>query len=85
VGEFGHYEDMPGRIVLSLLERFSKSERCLPVPVEIEGVGERWHYTIVAGYGRTKWRIEEPQMLLKWEGGQREFDERCAVFGSIFW
>lgn len=85
VGGDGPSDDAAGRLLLSLVARLSRSERCLPVPVELESVGERWRYTIVASPVRTLWTIEEPGTLMRWSGTHLEFDERCATFGPVFW
>jgi hypothetical protein len=61
------------------------TERALPVPVDLEKVGERWHYTIVADRVRVSWRIEEPGTFMVWSGSHGEFDERCANFSPVFW
>jgi len=85
VGEWGPADDLAGRVLLSLVERLSRSERCLPMPVEMENVGERWRYTIVAARSDVSWTIEEPGTLMAWSGSHREFDARCETFGSVFW
>lgn len=85
VGEFGPYDDVPGRIVLALIDKFVRSERCLPIPVEVDSVGERWRYTIVGTRSAISWIIEEPGTLMRWSGSHREFDQRCATFSSVFW
>lgn len=87
VGNWGPDDDLAGRIVLSLVKKFSVSERCLPVPPDVDSVGERWRYTIGASYrkGVAHWTIEEPGTMMLWSGFQKDFDERCAVFGIGFW
>jgi hypothetical protein len=85
VGEYGPDDDVAGRIVLSLIGKFGRSERCLPIPVEVDSVGERWRYTIVGSWPSVRWIIEEPGTLMLWSGSHMEFDKRCATFSSVFW
>lgn len=84
VGEWGPHDDQAGCITLGLVRKMMVTERGLPVPVDLEQVGERWRYTIVAG--RTvRWRIEEPSTFMEWSGSHVEFVERCAKFNVVFW
>jgi hypothetical protein len=84
VGDWGPYDDRAGRITIGLMQKMMVSERGLPMPVDLQQVGERWRYTIVAG--RTvRWRIEEPPTFMEWSGSHGEFDERCAKFSTVFW
>jgi hypothetical protein len=85
VGDWGPSDDLAGCITLSLFRKMMLTERALPVPVDLEKVGERWHYTIVADRVRVLWRIEEPGTFMVWSGSHVEFDDRCATFSPVFW
>lgn len=85
VGDWGPADDFAGCVALGLVRKMMVSERALPVPVDLEKVGERWIYTMVADRGKVSWRIEEPGTFMVWSGSHEEFDERCSKFSVVFW